>query len=180
MARSDVTPFARLADYERRSLAHRAGRPAQDAPAGLWKGIGFRIGTWRLASALGDITELMAPPVLTPVPGTRDWLPGIAQIRGSLVPVIDLGRFLFGTAGTPDRRRRVLLVRQPGGRAGLLVDEVFGQQHLTLAQYAQTDAVDDPQLARFVTGTVATPAGRVALFSMRRLVRSADFLQAAL
>ena len=39
-----VDAFETLAEYERRSLAHVAGLPEQLQAAGLWRGIGFRIG----------------------------------------------------------------------------------------------------------------------------------------
>jgi twitching motility protein PilI len=39
------SPFEVLTDYEQRSLAHVAGMPEQIEAPGLWRGIGFRIGT---------------------------------------------------------------------------------------------------------------------------------------
>ena len=47
------------------------------------------------ASSIGEINELLVTQPLTHVPGTREWLLGIANVRGNLVPVVDLGRFLF-------------------------------------------------------------------------------------
>ena len=49
-SRTRLSPYEVIADYERRSLAHVAGLPEQlDAP-GLWRGVGYRIGSHRLAS----------------------------------------------------------------------------------------------------------------------------------
>ena len=65
-----LSPFEALAEYEKRSLAHVAGVPEQiDAP-GLWRGIGFRIGTRYLVSSINEVNEILTFPSLTLVPGT--------------------------------------------------------------------------------------------------------------
>ncbi|MHB8570662.1 MAG: chemotaxis protein CheW, partial [Metallibacterium sp.] len=117
---------------------------------------------------------------LTPVPGTQPWLLGVANIRGNLVPVVDLGLFLFGSATLIGERTRVLLVRQGNsGSVGLLVDEVSGQRSLTLEMQSDAEGEDDPRLQRFVERNVRIEAQRLGVFSMLRLTRAADFQQAA-
>jgi hypothetical protein len=81
---ASLTPFDILDDYERRSLAHVVGLPEQlDAP-GLWRGVGYRIGSKRLASGFDEVVEIMPMPQVTPVPGAQPWLLGVANIRGNL------------------------------------------------------------------------------------------------
>ncbi|NII11988.1 chemotaxis protein CheW [Oleiagrimonas sp. C23AA] len=179
MSTANATPFELLADYERRSLAHSAGQPEQIETPGLWRGIGFRVGHRVLASAIDEVSELLTPPSLTPVPGTQDWLLGIANIRGNLVPVVDLGWFLFDQRTLPGDRSRVLLVRQQGGHVGLLVDEVLGQRNVVEEQRANAQSEDDARLSRFVLENVTTSDETLGLFSMSRLARAPDFLQAA-
>jgi twitching motility protein PilI len=111
------------------------------------------------------------------VPGTRPWLLGVANVRGNLVPVIDLGRFLFGERTLLTERTRLLIVRQGGGSVALMVDEVFGQRTVDAEQRRAAELEDDPRLARFVDDRVGEP--RLAVFSMGKLVRAPDFRQAA-
>lgn len=177
---SAMSPFEMLADYERRSLAHVAGQPEQIETPGLWRGIGFRIGGHMFASSIDQISELLTPQPLTAVPGTQPWLLGIANIRGNLVPVVDLRRFLFGERTHPTERSRVLLVRQHGGQVGLLVDEVLGQRHIFEEQRAAAEPEHDERLSRFVEENVTSEDQRLGLFGMSRLARAPDFLQAAL
>ncbi|WP_343224654.1 chemotaxis protein CheW [Oleiagrimonas sp.] len=174
------TPFEQLADYERRSLAHVAGEPQQIINANLWRGICFRVGQRLLASSIGEINELLVPQQLTHVPGTRDWMLGIANVRGNLVPVVDLGRYLFGQRIQSTDRSRLLLVRQHGGSVGLLVDEIIGQRSVDKEQRAQAQAEEDEHLMRFVEENVTVGDQRIGIFNMGRLTRAPDFLQAAL
>lgn len=171
------TPFEILARYERLSLAHASETQQTLEAPGLWRGIGFRVGDRMLVSGIDEINELLAVPVLTPVPGTQPWLLGVANLRGNLVPVIDFGRFLFGERTQHTDRSRLLVVRQGSGSVALLVDEVFGQRTVDPAQRSAAVQEDDPRLTRFVENRVGEQ--QLAIFSMSRLVRAPDFRQAA-
>ncbi len=174
-----LTPFEVLLDYERRSLAHVAGMPEQIEAPGLWRGIGFRLGARRLVSSIAEVNEILTPPPLTVVPGTRAWLLGVANIRGNLVPVIDLRCFIEGERHVQADSSRVLLVRQHGGSVGLLVDEVLGQRNFSEEQRAEASDEDDPRYARFVIERYRLGDVLWCLFSMVALVRTPEFVQAA-
>lgn len=171
------TPFEILAHYERRSLAHASDTKAKLEAPGLWRGIGFRVGSRLLVSGIGEINELLAVPPLTPVPGTQAWLLGVANVRGNLVPVVDCARFLFGERTQHSERTRLLVVRQGSGSVALLVDEVFGQRTVDEEQRREAGREDDPRLTRFVDSLVGDQ--QLGIFSMSRLVRAPDFRQAA-
>ncbi|MFY8134125.1 MAG: chemotaxis protein CheW, partial [Aquimonas sp.] len=74
-------PFSVLADYEARSLSHVAGLPEQVDAAGVWRGLGYRLGSHMLVSAIADIAELLTLPPPTPVPGSQSWLLGVSNVR---------------------------------------------------------------------------------------------------
>jgi len=174
-----LTPFEALANYEKRSLAHAAGLPEQIEAPGLWRGIGFRIGAHYLVSSINDVNEILTLPALTVVPGTRGWLLGVANVRGNLVPIIDLKQYLEGERSVLTDSSRILLVRQLGGSVGLLIDEVLGQRSFSEEQRAEARAEEDERYARFVAEKY--PLGDVVWgqFSMNSLVRTPDFVQAA-
>ena len=174
-----LTPFEALANYEKRSLAHAAGLPEQIEAPGLWRGIGFRVGAHYLVSSINEVNEILTLPALTVVPGTRGWLLGVANVRGNLVPVIDLKQYLEGERSVLTDSSRVLLVRQLGGSVGLLIDEVLGQRSFSEEQRADAIGEEDDRYARFVAEKY--PLGEVVWgqFSMNSLVRTPDFVQAA-
>lgn len=68
----------------------RPGTPARNSAARLALVIGSR----RLLIDLSEAGEIVPmPPVIVPVPLTRDWFVGVTNLRGSLFTVIDLRRF---------------------------------------------------------------------------------------
>ncbi|GHA88804.1 chemotaxis protein CheW [Cognatilysobacter bugurensis] len=179
-----MSPFEVLADYERRSLAHVAGLPEQlDAP-GLWRGVGYRIGQRRLASEFGDVREILSMPPVTPVPGSQPWMLGVANVRGSLLPIVDLKQFLEGERTVVHEKLRVLLVRQPGGDVAVLIDELYGQRSFNEQQELPEEQIAaehlaDGRYAHFVDRAYRLGDQPWGVFSLDRLTRTPEFRQAA-
>jgi twitching motility protein PilI len=174
-----LSPFDVLTDYERRSLAHVAGMPEQIEAPGLWRGIGFRIAQRYLVSSIGEVNEILTFPALTIVPGTRPWLLGVANIRGNLVPVVDLKAFVEGERAVVADTSRVLLVRQQGGTVGLLVDEVLGQRNFSDEQRMDAIGEEDARYGRYVLESYQLGEVQWGMFSMVALARTPEFQQAA-
>ena len=179
-----LAPFELLIEYEQRSLAHVVGLPEQlDAP-GLWRGVGFRIGHKRLASGFDEVVEIMPMPQVTPVPGAQPWMLGVANIRGNLLPIVDLKQFLEGERTVLHEGQRVLIVRQPGGDVAVTIDELYGQRSFNDEQQIPVDALSESALAEGRYAHFVDRAYRLAedawgIFSLERLARTPEFRQAA-
>jgi len=121
--------FEKLLDYERRSAAFEPGQGGGELHGGEWAGVIFRIGEVRLACNIDQVHEFLPIPAFTPVPGTKSWILGLANVRGDLLTVVDLAWFLNGERSKVTMRTRLLAASLRGRPIGLLVDEVFGQRH---------------------------------------------------
>jgi twitching motility protein PilI len=183
-ASPQLPAFEILDDYERRSLAHVVGLPEQlDAP-GLWRGVGFRIGSKRLASGFDEVVEIMPMPQVTPVPGAQPWLLGVANIRGNLLPIVDLKQFLEGERTVLHEGQRVLIVRQPGGDVAVTIDELFGQRSFNQSQQQADETLAQSVLAEgryahFIDRAYELADQSWGIFSLERLARTPEFRQAA-
>jgi len=178
-ARDMRSPFLVLADYEQRSLTHVAGLPEQlDAP-GLWRGVAYRVGSHRLASGFGEVVEILSMPSLTVVPGSQPWMLGVANVRGTLLPVVDLKQFLEGERTVLHEGQRVLVVRQPGGDVAVTIDEMYGQRSFVDAQGIDVAPVADGRYAHFVDRAYRMNDQDWGVFSLERLARTPEFRQAA-
>ena len=178
-ARDKRSPFLVLADYEQRSLAHVAGLPEQlDAP-GLWRGVAYRIGSHRLASGFEEVVEILPMPTLTAVPGSQPWMLGVANVRGTLLPVVDLKQFLEGERTVLHEGQRVLVVRQPGGDVAVTIDEMYGQRSFVDAQGIEAASVAEGRYAHFIERAYRINDQDWGVFSLERLARTPEFRQAA-
>jgi twitching motility protein PilI len=108
----------------------QAGLPG-DVPAALtWAGVLFRVRRTLLLAPLDQIVEVLEPPAeITVIPGTRAWVVGVANNRGTLLPIFDLSVLVHGGTSSPRPMNRVLVVRQEDVPCGLLVSEAIGIRH---------------------------------------------------
>jgi len=172
-------PFAMLLDYEQRSLAHVAGLPEQfDAP-GLWRGVGYRVGNHRLASTFHEVLEILPMPPITPVPGAQAWMLGVGNVRGNLLPIVDLKQFLDGERTVLHETQRVLIVRQPDGDVAVTIDELYGQRSFHDEQQVDSEEMSQGRYGHFVERAYRHADQTWGVFSLSRLARTPEFRQAA-
>ncbi|MBK1721344.1 chemotaxis protein CheW [Thiocystis violacea] len=88
----------------------------------------FSVAEERLAMSIDAVKEIIETPVVTRVPMTPDYIRGVINLRGSVVPVIDLGARLGRGSLTLTKRSCIVLVEVRVGEdahvLGMLVDEV--------------------------------------------------------
>lgn len=173
-------PFDLLREIERRSKAALAGARGDHVDVEEWVGIGFRLGDEQFVVARDDISEvLMVPALIARVPGAKPWIRGLANVRGHLLPIIDLKLFLGAGRVAGQRDARVLVIRGADISAGLVVDEVFGFRRFLDAERSaeapQTLVGCDPYLA----GTYERGMEQWSIFSVERLETSEEFQRAA-
>jgi twitching motility protein PilI len=89
--------------------------------------LGVQVGGECWLVNMSDINEVLSPPPLTPVPLTKPWFCGVANVRGNLYSIVDYSVYLGGAAIPPEGQSRVLLVGQKYAfNAGLMVSRVLG------------------------------------------------------
>jgi purine-binding chemotaxis protein CheW len=107
-------------DAERIDMAD-GGRSTRDEQ----QFIVFRLGREEYAIPIGAVDEVARrPEVLTKVPKAPEFIEGVMNLRGSVIPVVDQRRRFDLPAAEPTARQRIILITFDGLRAGFLVDDV--------------------------------------------------------
>lgn len=154
--------------------------PARQEPVEPWRGLGFSVGGDRLVSELGQVLEVLAPPRLTSIPGVRPWILGVANVRGRLLPVIDLCGYLGVETSAPKSQWRVLVVEDGELYCGLLVEQSFGMMQFEPQEAEEPEEMSlDPAIARFVRGGFRQSARPWRILDVRALVRERAFFDVA-
>lgn len=99
---------------EIRTTSGSAPAPAAGLPAGVAHLL-IEISQRQVAVPLGSLVEVVDVPAVSELPLAPDWLSGATNLRGRVVPVVNLGRLLGWETGTPGQRALVLR----DGRFGL-------------------------------------------------------------
>ena len=116
-------PIQLLHDIEQLSVRIAKGLPQREDIKEHWSGIAFRIGEFQFVAPLQQVNEVLHYPVLTTFPGTKSWVKGIANIRGSLVPVMDLSAYLGKKHIGVNNQSRILVIHRDSITVGLLIDD---------------------------------------------------------
>lgn len=102
--------------------------------------LGVQVGAEYWLVDMADINEVLPPPPLTPVPLTKPWYCGVANVRGNLYSIIDLGVYMGGAAIPHEGQSRVLLAGHKFAfNAGLLVSRVLGLRNVAEWQQSKHD-----------------------------------------
>ena len=139
-----LTAFELLLQIDQRCRLLAADLPSQPTRQDSWSGIGFRLGEHWYVAPMGEISEVLHEPRCTQLPGVKTWVKGVANLRGRLLPVMDLGGFLGLELSRARKQRRVLVVEFNDLFVGLLVDEVVGMQHFPLDAWVASTASSAP------------------------------------
>ena len=144
-----------------------------------WAGIAYRIGENELISQLGEVVEILEVPAISRVPLTQSWMHGIANIRGNLLPVIDLRGCLTGSVARITDKSRVLVIDYNGFYSGLIVDEVHGMKHFLDDEYVVEEPDVDEYLLPYTRHMFRRGGQEWVIFSLHALAETPHFLQAA-
>jgi twitching motility protein PilI len=120
-----------LRDYQR-DLAERLKNAGTGQSASK---LGVQVGGDAWLVDLAEAGEVIPVPDITPVPLTRPWFKGMANIRGKLYSVVDFPAFLGRPpAGVGDQSRLLLVGERFRLAAALLVDRSLGLRNPTQLQ----------------------------------------------
>lgn len=161
------------------SRQRAVGLPQQETFEETWTGVGFRLAGQALVSPMHQVTEILTPPHYTRLPGVKSWVLGVANVRGRLVPLVDLGAFLGLPTRGAGRSQRVLIVEQGDLLVGLLVDQVLGMQHYRTQAHQESSDTLPKALRPLVDGGYQNNNELWHLFSMERLISQEQFMQVA-
>lgn len=120
-----------------RERARRVARPVDarrnSEPVGTFAIV--RVGDIHIGLPTGGVRAIVPTPPISLLPGLPAFMPGIAQIRGEPLSIVDLRR-LYALAAATHQRPLVAVLQGPPGRLGALVDRVDGFRTIYVEELA--------------------------------------------
>ena len=171
------SPFDLLLEIERRG--RRAAADSLGQREHEWVGLAFRLGEEVFVAARDEVREVLVyPEQITRIPGSREWITGLSNVRGQLLPIIDLKAFLGGAVTRPGRETRVIVVNHRDIPAGLVVDEVMGFRRFSSDQRERHAPDTLARCERYLRGAFRQDSDTLPVFDLAGLVESRQFLKA--
>ncbi|RYE64775.1 MAG: chemotaxis protein CheW [Oxalobacteraceae bacterium] len=132
--------------------------------------IAFRIGEQEFCVDIMAVREIRGWTPATPLPRAPGYMKGVINLRGAVLPIIDLGA-RFGLRTSEPSERHVIMVAHIGGRmVGLLVDAVSDIIQLTDEAVQPTPDVASEHVKTFVKGLFAIDGRMISLIELDRIV----------
>lgn len=174
-----IEPFAALVALAQSSLEHAHGLPAQVDIKPHWSGVGFTLAGHRLVAPMAEVAEILSVPSSTRLPGVKPWVRGVANVRGRLLPLLDLEVFFGGALSSARKQQRVLALEYGELYSGLIVSEVHGMQHFPVDCFHTDLAEELAPMRPFLAGAYRHKDRDWAVFSPFKLARDERFFNAA-
>jgi purine-binding chemotaxis protein CheW len=134
----------------------------------------FRVGAQMYALDIMRIKEVIKFQRLTPIPKAPLFIEGVINLRGAIIPVVDLRkRFDKGVADS-DRDTRVIICALSGRIIGIMVDEVS-----EVRRYSRQEVWPAPQFlkgkgAEFFLGVCRRDEDLVMLLDLEKILSSGE------
>lgn len=171
--------YSILVDLDVVSKRNAAGLPANQEVQATWSGIGFRLGKSFFVASMDEVSEVIEVPPFTVVPGVKSWVKGIANVRGRLLPIMDLAIFFQAESKERETSRRIIVVDKNEMYSGLLIDEVLGMQHFLVDSFQEETKECGEMIDPFVAGAYQREDQAWHRFKLFELAEYPQFLQAA-
>ena len=84
--------------------------------------VGFRVGQQSFGVPISVIHEIVRVPEITAVPDSPSFVEGVINLRGKIVPVVDLRKRFGEKTVTRNKKNRILVSESEGKLVGLIVD----------------------------------------------------------
>ena len=128
----------------------------------------FRVGTTDYVVPAAQVLHLESYELATRVPGAADYVAGLVQVRGRVVPVVDL-RARFGLPPIEHTIDHRVIVVQVGARvAGLLVDSAREVLQLDATSFEKPPAMIES--TGFVTAVTMATKRMFLLIDVPRII----------
>ena len=134
-----------------KSMALNSGPADSASDQNILQFVGFRLGGKDYAFPIDQTREIVELRSITPTPEVPAHIVGVTNLRGQIIPIVDLQRVL--TPGAPATPSRHAVVIDVGGKlTGCLVDSVTRVVRLPQSEIQPADDVLDHENARCVDG----------------------------
>ncbi|MCI0572795.1 MAG: chemotaxis protein CheW [Myxococcaceae bacterium] len=164
-------------DAERLVRFLEEAAPAREAPAPHVERLALlqiRLEGDAFALPLLQVLEVVRPGPLTRVPAAPEHVRGLMNLRGRILPVLELRTRLGLSAAVHSPLSRVVVVERQQRRFGLWVDEALGVLQAPRSTLAAPPPEVRSPLSDYVSATLPLPSGMALVLDIERLLLLRD------
>jgi purine-binding chemotaxis protein CheW len=159
-------------DVNRPNSADGESRRGAGSAASLTEFISFAIGDDQYGVDIMAVREIKDWSNVTHLPRQPEYVRGVLNLRGTMVPIIDL-RCRFGQGATEATPMHVVIIVQIDDRqVGLLADRVLDIVSFDASQVQPVPRIAQGSRTDFLSGLVTVESAMIALINLPNLLSS--------
>ena len=137
--------------------------------------VGFRIGEETFGVRIGSVREIVRVPEITAVPNAPDTIEGVINLRGKIIPVMDLRKRFGQTETQPDKKNRILVVELDNKLVGLIVHSASEVLKIPPSEIESPSSVFADSESSYVTGVGKLKGRLIILLDISKLLHRPEF-----
>lgn len=136
--------------------------------------VGFRIGDETYGVRISAVREIVRVPAITAVPNAPDYIEGVINLRGKIIPVMDM-RKRFGIKNVePNKKNRILVVELENKVLGLIVNSASEVLKIPPSDIEMPNTMFQEGEVSYVTGVGKLHGRLVILLDIGKLLQRGE------
>jgi len=137
--------------------------------------VGFRIGNETFGVRIGAVREIVRVPEITAVPSAPETVEGVINLRGKIIPVMDLRKRFGQTDIQPDKKNRILVVELENKLVGLIVNAASEVLKIAPSEIEPPGNVFAEGESGYVTGVGKLKGRLIILLDIAKLLHRPEY-----
>lgn len=136
--------------------------------------VGFRIGRETFGLPISIVREIVRVPEITSVPNSPDYIEGVINLRGRIIPVVDLRKRFGEPVNEPSKKHRIVVVEIESRRIGLLVNSASEVLKIPPSEIEAPHNVFQEGELDYITGVGKLRGRLVILLDLSRILQRGE------
>jgi purine-binding chemotaxis protein CheW len=137
--------------------------------------VGFRIGNETYGVRIASVREIVRVPEITSVPSAPDLIEGVINLRGKIIPVMDLRKRFGQTEIVSDKKNRILVVELENKLIGLIVNAASEVLKIPPSDVDSPGSVFAEGESSYVTGVGKLKGRLIILLDIAKLLQRPEY-----
>jgi purine-binding chemotaxis protein CheW len=136
--------------------------------------VGFRIGRETFGLPIAMVREIVRVPEITSVPNAPEYIEGVINLRGRIIPVVDLRKRFGDKSAEGGKKNRIIVVEVENRAVGLLVHSASEVLRIPPSEIEAPQNVFPEGEMNYITGVGKLKGRLVILLDLTRVLQRGE------
>jgi purine-binding chemotaxis protein CheW len=136
--------------------------------------VGFRIGRETFGLPISIVREIVRVPEITSVPNAPDYIEGVINLRGRIIPVVDLRKRFGQQSFERDKKNRIVVVELESRLVGLIVNSASEVLRISPSDIDEPHNVFREGELNYITGIGKLRGRLVILLDLNKVLEGGE------